>query len=190
MSKKNAGLTEIYRLYIFTKSFPKILLILQNLHTELLTQTNDNDTIDEEFQYNKTLAETLHTKFIINLELLKDKFINYHNLIENVIDFNKLPELLINSKYDKELLEISEELNDITNDTMNLYNKAKNQWLNGIDVKLEENVNYGYIFRSTKSDDEKVIRANNSSVKILSILKVRFSFSVYLIILNIEYNII
>lgn len=157
LHRPNASLAEVYRLYLFVRVIPRLYNLLNSLFNE--NQTN----LDISF---------MKIKFLEPLEQIESKFSTFEKLVENVIDMNQLPDLIINAKYDNSLTELKEELDEINVEAQELYRMGKDKWGRGIDMKLEESPQYGLIFRSTRGDDEKQLRLNNSSIRILSILKV------------------
>lgn len=54
---------------------------------------------------------------------------------------------------------------------------ARSGWASFADVKLERNGHQGIVFRTTRADDERQLRANNKSVQILSIQKTGLHFT-------------
>lgn len=160
MQRKNTGLAEVFRLYMFTKSLPRILEVLTAIHNEASEDM-------------KSKSEVLFNKLGIPFQTLQEKFGLYEQLVEHVIDMDKLPELLVNAKHDPELQEIKDEQDEVDAKVDTLLRKVRDGWCSGIDVKLEDStLHRGLVFRSTRADDEKQIRANNSSARVLSILKV------------------
>ena len=157
MQKKSAGLAEIFRLYMFTRAVPKIVSAL----TELC----------DDIQPDLPARQSILDKFIVPFQSLQTKLTNYQRLVEHVLDFDKLPDYVISAQHDPELQELSDEQNEIITAANRLYADARADWASIADVKLEENPQHGYIFRSTKADDERALRANNSSIRIISILK-------------------
>jgi DNA mismatch repair ATPase MutS len=162
MQRKNAGLAEVYKLYTFTLALPKIVPVLEEL---VVTSSGEGGS-------SPATLETVNQKFIAPFQRLAQKFAVYQQLIETVVDFNQLPDLVINAKHDPALKEIRDEMDDIEKQAEDLLDDARSSWASFADVKLETNGQYGFFFRSTKGDDEKQLRANNKRVKILAIQKV------------------
>jgi hypothetical protein len=159
MQKKNAGLAEVYRLYIFSKTLPRIIANLSSLRIDA--------TEDMQDKVNNVIA-----KFLLPFQSLEEKFSLYEQLVEHVLDFKQLPDLVINPLHDPELAELREELDGFDKEAQSLWTQARDGWCSGVDVKLEDSPMHGLIFRSARPDDEKQIQANNKNARIVSILKV------------------
>ena len=162
MQKKNASLKEVWNVYLFTRALPKIISSLTDLQNSM---SESRDT--------SSSSSSLTEKFIVPFQALVDKFSLYQQLIEAVIDFDKLPDLIINPKHDLELQDLREELIDLEAQADALLEEAKSGWgaNAGVDVKLEQSSIHGFNFRSTKQDDDRQLSAANRSVRILSIQK-------------------
>lgn len=161
IQKPNCDLEPIYRVYVFTKSLSKIALALEELASEAPNDPKTHHLID---------------KYLRPLHDLDSKFDLYRELIEHVIDIDRLPEVVISAKHDPELSELEDERISIENSAKKLQEQANSSWGSFTDVKLEHNQQWGFIFRTTKGDDEREIRANNPKVRILSLQKVSSSF--------------
>ena len=74
MQRKNAGLNEVYRLYLFCKSIPSFISIISEL---------------AESSFKEEISFILRESYLDPLEKLSDKFSKYIQLIEHVIDFNQ-----------------------------------------------------------------------------------------------------
>jgi DNA mismatch repair protein MSH2 len=167
LRKKTAGLQEMFRLYLFVKSLPALLQILQEFGN------SENMEDDDEFlaEKKKQLFQTLQTNYLQVLLQISGKFSLYEQLIEHIIDFNALPEYKINPIHDSELQSLAEEQSRLEECAEKILNDAKSGFASFAEVRLERSSQYGFNLRTTKGDDEKQLRNNNSSVKILSILK-------------------
>jgi DNA mismatch repair ATPase MutS len=111
-------------------------------------------------------------KYLRPLHDIDSKFDLYRELIEHVIDMDRLPEVVISSKHDPELTELNDERMEIESSAKQLQETANQSWGSFTDVKLESNAQWGFIFRTTKGDDERELRLKNSKVQILSLQKV------------------
>jgi hypothetical protein len=111
-------------------------------------------------------------KFLRPLHDIDSKFDLYRELVEHVVDMDRLPEVVISAKHDAELAELNEERCDIEAAAKKLQDQANQSWGSFTDIKLEFNSQWGFIFRTTKGDDEREIRKNNPKVQILSLQKV------------------
>ena len=97
MCKQNAGLAEIYRLYVFSKILPVVC--------ESLKACIEGKEVSVDGQALQCLYE-------INFEplvSLVEKFDMYLKLIEHVIDFNQLPDLVVNADLNDELRNLHQE---------------------------------------------------------------------------------
>ncbi len=183
MSRKHAGLTEMYRLYVFTKALPLIC-------EALVTCVNDHGSFEEgEGEEDNGVAPREDTKFkckngkmkkifasfderLLNpLEKLTDKFSMYQKLVEHVIDFSQLPDLVVNADLNEDLQQLKEEKVRVRKKADTILNEANTGWANFTDVKLESSSVHALYLRTTKGEDERQLRENKKSVKILSILK-------------------
>jgi len=153
--RPGTGLDEVFRLYVFTTKIPVFCSILSDLVAD-----------DKESQQSTTITN----KFIKPLEDLIQKFVMYQQLVEHILDLDKLPDLVVNSKHDNKLEELREEQEDLYNEAERLQNATNNK-VSGIDVKMEVNPQHGFIFRTTKADDERSLRGSISDIQILSIQK-------------------
>lgn len=156
MHKSTAGLNEVFRLYVFVRTIPSFITILQNI-IDQLTQAKE--------------IQVLQEKFLTPLQNISGKFSMYEQLIEHVIDFQILPDLRINAQHDPDLLELATEQEVLLQRAEKVLSDCRNTWGSFTDVKLERSPQHGFILRATRGDDERTLRANYSSVRILSILK-------------------
>jgi len=74
MQRKSAGLGEVYRLYLFSKSIPSFVGVLSDL-----AAGSDSSEI----------AATITNRFIAPLETTAAKFEMFQRLVEHVVDFSK-----------------------------------------------------------------------------------------------------
>ena len=183
MQKKTAGLGEVFKLYLFTRALPGLVSTLSELLESCSDAANaeadggancDSDYIQNGLTSAKLdlISTTIRSKFIAPLEALASQFALYQQLIEHVIDLNELPDLVIDPQHDPELQELRTEQLALEAQAEKLVKEARNGWASGADVKLETSPQHGLIFRSTSGDDERMLRANNSSVRIITIKKV------------------
>jgi hypothetical protein len=167
MQKKTAGLSEVFKLYLFTRALPQVVSVL----TELVESCEDGVAVDSP-EKAQGIVSTLRSRFLGPLDDISAKFNMYQQLVEHVMDLDQLPELVINPKHDPELEELHSEKKELEVQADKLLRDARNSWASFADVKLEPSQQHGFVFRTTRSDDERQLRANNSSVRIISILKV------------------
>lgn len=154
--RKRAGLSEVYRLYLFFKTLPNFTSVL----TELLETTESEQ-----------LASVIRGKFIEPLEIISSKLSVYQRLVEHVIDMNKLPDLVVNAAHSQDLQGLKVELDDLEQQAYRVWEDARDSWASFTEVKLERNMQHGYILRTTRGDDERTLRSNNPKVSILSLQK-------------------
>ena len=184
MQKKTAALSEVFKLYLFTRALPSLVAVLSELLQSCNVATYSNEDNYDDAMTNlsqiplsneklERIAQTMTQKFIAPLEALAAQFTLYQQLIEHVIDLDQLPDLVINPQHDPELEELRSEQLALESQAEKLVKDARNGWASGADVKLETSPQHGLIFRSTSGDDERMLRANNSSVRIISIKKVK-----------------
>lgn len=180
MQKKTAGLNEVWKLYLFTRGLPGIVSILSEL-LESCKKSDNADSQDDGVDFTQSsisndkllaITKTIREKFITPLDKLVSQFSLYQQLIEHVIDLDRLPNLIINPQHNEELQELRKEQLDLEAQGEKLCRDAKNTWANFASIMLEVSPQYGLIFRSTNGDDERQLRANNSNVRVLSIKKV------------------
>jgi hypothetical protein len=144
---------------LFTRSFVKITSALEELVSEFANDPSG-------------ATSHLIEKYLRPLHDIDSKFELYRELVEHVIDMDRLPEVVISAKHDPELAELDEERCDIEAAAKKLQDQANQSWGSFTDIKLEFNSQWGFIFRTTKGDDEREIRKNNPKVQILSLQKV------------------
>ena len=159
MSRRNAGLAEIYRLYIFAKILPVVCESLKACVDEAETSADVSQ------------AQSLKGKLLDPLLILVEKFDMYMKLVEHVIDFSQLPDLVVNAELNEELRELHQEKGSVQAQAEEILEDARCNWASFADVKLEKSNVHAFFLRSAKGDDERQLRANNKAVKILSIQK-------------------
>ena len=144
-------------MYLFVRAIPGIVRAIE----EVLSH-HDGD---------QAKSSSIRARYLVPCQALVSKFDMYSKLVEHVIDFTKLPEFFISPAHDPNLKEIEDELGEISKQADRLLHSARNGWASACDVKLEETPQHGWIFRSTRADNERELRNSNSSVRIISILK-------------------
>lgn len=178
MQKKTAGLNEVFKLYLFTRALPGLVSTLAELLSSCSSNSSENMDDNSSGQPGLSaekladITKTMRAKFITPLESLAAQFLMYQNLIELVIDLDQLPILTINPKHDPELQELRDEQITLEKQAEKLRNNASNSWASFANINLEISPQHGFIFRSTSGDDERQLRANNPSVRVISIKKV------------------
>lgn len=171
MQSKKAGLEEMFRVYVLSRSLPAILSILNEIVDNSKTPDN-SENWDETAAANK--SESLQSKFIQPLEKSMDKFGMYQQFIQHVLDLEALPDLEINPVHDPTLQELRAEKEDIEFQAQSLLQEAQKGWGREFTMTLDtdpRNRSHGIVFRSTRTDDERALRNAKKDLKILSILK-------------------
>ena len=174
---------------LFTRALPSLVSVLLELlesyrskaeeNTESECGTDDVYSPTQNALHGDKLTEitaTMRLKFIAPLVALASQFALYQQLIEHVIDLDQLPDLVINPQHDPELQELRTEQLALEAKADKLVRDCRNGWASFATVNLETSPQHGLIFRSTSGDDERQLRANNSSVRIISIKKVISTF--------------
>jgi DNA mismatch repair protein MSH2 len=98
MHRKRAGLAEVYRLYLFFKTLPAFISVLSEL---------DNATEEQ------SLSAAIREKFTEPLESISSKLSVYQQLVEHVIDMNRLPDLVVNAAHSQDLQDLKVELDKL-----------------------------------------------------------------------------
>lgn len=163
MRKKTAGLGEMFRLYLFTRSLPDIVSVLEQLSQPSAGADEDGS--------NEDMHKTVLEKFLNPLRQMSGKFSMYEKLIEHVVDFSQLPDFRVNAQHDEELQELAVEQKGLEQRAEKIWNDARMSYASFAEVKLEKNNQHGFILRTTRGEDERQLREKNAQVKILSILK-------------------
>lgn len=105
MHKPTAGLDEIFRLYLFVRSIPSLTTTLTNLIDSLRGNTDSASSAATPH----CGADILTEKFLEPLQSIAAKFRMYEQLVEHVVDLQKLPELKVNATHDADLQELQAE---------------------------------------------------------------------------------
>ena len=169
MHKPTAGLEEVFRLYLFVRSIPSLVTSLQHLVDSLTQQCPEGEASGPEGVPES--ARLLTEKFLAPLQSIAGKFALYEQLVEHVVDLKKLPELKVSAVHDPDLLEIETEQSGLLLRAERVLQEARSGFASFADVKLEQNPMHGFILRTTRGDDERQLRANCASVRVISILK-------------------
>ena len=165
MQRKTAALEDVFRLYVFTRSLPSLVAVLTDLLETAALKDDSASSHDEE------IKATIFDRFITPLNALVSKFALYQELVEHVVDFNQLPDLMINSQHDPALDELRQERDELLVQAQSILSEASRRWASFADIKLERNSQHGFILRTTRADDERQLRKNNAEVIILSLQK-------------------
>ena len=170
MHKSSAGLDELFRLYVFVRTIPSFSSILQRLVDDSSGEGND-DNDDGGGGGAGLAAEVVRRRFLTPLQSISGKFSLYEQLVEHVVDMQYLPELRVNCQHDEELQQLAVQQDELLRQADRVLHEARNGWASFADVKLERSPQHGFILRTTRADDERTLRGNNSSVRVLSLMK-------------------
>ena len=155
LHKNTASLGDLYKLYVFTKSLQSIENLLQE-HSDQLAFGLANGSSGS--SNTAVVLKDLSDKYIIPLSTMNRKFVNYQSLIEHVIDFNALPEFIVDAKHDEELLEIKTNMDELHSKMEHVISQSNRTWWNSniqnssnsSDIRIEKSLMHGYIMRTTK----------------------------------------
>ena len=145
MQKKSGNLNDMFKLYLFTRALPSLLVVIQDLLDSIKKSSppnNNNDDMfcsqnetDDEVVFNElsamsedkkeAAAITLTSRFITPLSNLTNKFSLFQQLVEHVIDMNQLPDVVINPKHDPDLQELRDEQKDLESQAEKLAVEAR-----------------------------------------------------------------
>lgn len=170
MHLHNAGLDEIFRLYLFVRSIPALTASLLSL-VETLTAQHLEEGGSGAAEDVPASVRILCEKYVEPLQSIAGKFALYEQLVEHVIDLSRLPELRVSAAHDPELQEIEAEQAGLQARAERVLQEARTGWASFADVKLEQNAMHGFVLRTTRADDERQLRANLPTVRVISILK-------------------
>ena len=171
-SGSGASLTEVYRLYVFTRTLPDLVASLNSLVETCEKEAGEAGGCDGDASELAAKMTTFRQRFIAPISAIADKFSLFQQLVEHVIDMDQLPDLLISSQHDAGLAELSQEKDSIQRKAEKIVHEAKSGWASfAAEVKLEQSSMHALYLRSPRADDERQLRANKASVKILSIQK-------------------
>ena len=172
MHKPTAGLEEVFRLYLFVRSIPSLINTLNDLvHTLQNPDADHGNSVGADASHSAASVRIINQKYLLPLQSIAGKFAKYEQLVEHVVDMSQLPELKVNAMHDTALEELEEERKGLIGRAERILQEARTSWGSFADVKLEQNSVHGFILRTTRGDDERQLRANCASVRILSILK-------------------
>lgn len=144
MQKRNAGLDEVFRLYILSRSLPAIRALLMDMLQgfEHGAELVEGETVEERFKKSHTLRHW----FLEALDRMSDKFSLYQRFVEQLLDMSKLPALEIDAAHDSALKELREERDQLQFDAQSLLREAQSGWASFATVSLEtdpRNKNHG-----------------------------------------------
>ena len=166
MTRRTAGLAEILRLYMFARAIPGCVMAL----TQLCAPQVDEEDEGPERVKRDAQRDLLRRKYLAPLERIVDKFSLLCKMVETVVDFSALPDLMVSARHSPQLQELSAQREKILKKIRRLHESAMSDWANG-DLKLDRNPHHGYIFRATRADDVRRFQERNKNLVVLSILK-------------------
>jgi DNA mismatch repair protein MSH2 len=177
MQKKNAGLEEMFRMYVFSLSLPAMSGVLVDMIRTYDANNEGRMSVDSS-DGPASMSASISRRLVEPLRTISEKFALYQGLVRTVIDMDQLPNLEVSAVHDETLMELREEKKALEAKANKVFAKARDDWASFADIRLELSPQHGYIMRSTKGEDERQLRANNKSVRILSILKNGVHFTV------------
>jgi hypothetical protein len=134
MTKKTAGLQEIFKLYLFTRNIPMLINLLNDVFAAASSNENNNNN-NKNNNYDNNASnenyiddvgfEILKTKFIEPLQAIQSKFFLFEKLVQHVIDFELLPELKISAQHDEALMEIELQQKELEKKTDKVVEEAR-----------------------------------------------------------------
>lgn len=137
LSRKRAGLQDVFKIYQVVLRLPEILKLLKAMK-------------------NPVVMSALYEPFADVLQDLK----NYESMVEEVLDFESIAksEYLVNASFDDKLNEVKKEIDEVVGKIEKEAKKcAKALDLEeGASLKLDYVSHIGYHFRTTKSNDQKL----------------------------------
>lgn len=163
MQRKKAGLTEVFKLYVFSRSVHTFVDALQALDSHM--------DCDQDGQGAKAI---LQEKFVKGFKKLSQGFSLFQQLVEHVLDMDALPDLVVNASYSPELGELKEQMDGIREEVDDLHQEARDGWCDFGDKDkclLDEDKIRGFLFRLTKANLEQELKRRKKNVETLSVLK-------------------
>ncbi|KAG5182147.1 muts protein-like protein 2A [Tribonema minus] len=154
---RRAGLTEVFKVYLFARCIPTFTDVLRD---------SSSGISDEE-------ATLLEEKFAGKFHSLSHRFERFQELVENVLDLERLPDLSINPTYSPELAELKELMDEVKAEVDEIYLDARDGWCDFDKDKclLEPDKQRGFVLRLTKANLEKDLKNRNSRAETISVLK-------------------
>ena len=156
MRKQNAGLEEIFRLYLFVRSLPALLSILTQLQQQLSCPSEPALGPADAAQASPAqLLRTLSAVYVEPLQGTVQKFSLFEQLVESLLDFSFLPGFRINSVYSPALAE----LYACSHELQQKVEAVHRQWAREYgELRLEKNAVYGYVLRNPNTNIEKELK--------------------------------
>lgn len=131
--KKSAKIGDLVNVYDAAKTaLPRILGLLQN--------------------YDGPSADLLQTRFAQELAKVVEDLQGYVELVEEVVDLDSRPTLVVNAKHDEELQTLRNEWNDVLAEIEDEHRNAL-QTIGG-DIKCEKDKVRGFVFRIINKKEE------------------------------------
>jgi len=161
MEKKNAGLSEIFRIYLFTKCIPRIVSILE----EFIELSSSSQINGEDYT---AMSEVVRDRYLSPLSRVCNKFELYQQLVEHVLDMSQLPDLYVSAQHDEVLQELKEELEGLAPEAEKVLMEAQGHF---ISTKLDIDPIHGYSLRLSKPTEERELKSANKKYQIITIQK-------------------
>lgn len=131
--KKNAKITDLVNVYDAAKdAIPRIRTLLQD--------------------YDGESSELLHAKYVTPLNKVVADMQGFVELVEEVVDLDSRPTLIVNAKHDEELQTLRNEWNDVLADIEAEHQNALRSI--GGDIKCEKDKVRGFVFRIINKKEE------------------------------------
>lgn len=135
MQKKNAGLDEVFRMYILSRSLPAIRALLGDM---LISFEHEAEAAEGETAEERTRkSDTLRRWFVDALDRMSDKFALYQRFVEQLLDMRQLPALEIDAAHDPALKELRDERDQLQFDAQSLLREAQCGWASFATVSLD-----------------------------------------------------
>lgn len=183
MTKRTAGLGDLYRLYLFSQGIPSLVAVLKDLcafHAAEDTSSSSSFSSSS----SRSGCDVLREWFVDPLERIAAKFALFEQLVEHVLDMDQLPDYKVAPRHDPQLHELAQEQADLEAQAEALLASARKDWAAAADARMERNTSSSlnstlpsFLLRTTKAD-ERQLKASYAAVEIVSILKngVYFTF--------------
>ncbi|KAF1333648.1 DNA mismatch repair protein, partial [Globisporangium splendens] len=131
--KKNVKIDDLVNVYDAAKgAIPRILSLLSN--------------------YEGECASIMQEKYTTPLTKILDDLSGYMELIEEVVDLDTRPNLVVNAKHDEDLLALRNEWNDVLADIEDEHRNARETI--GGDIKCEKDKVREFVFRIVNTKEE------------------------------------
>lgn len=138
-NKKNAKISDLVSVYDAAKdAIPRILALLRDYKSD--NEATEDQTHSLRMKYADPLA-----KVVRDLE-------GFVELVEEVVDLDSRPTLIVNAKHDEELQELRREWDDVLAGIESEHERARDEI--GGDIKCEKDKVRGFVFRIINKKEE------------------------------------